>query len=150
MSKKSTAPFPIHDDVDRALLQVYRAACKLIAIAVTNSYTPYAVKAAEALTDLGSMASVPVASIIEQIPCESRRRLLATVLRDISPLKYSFDVPLILMRIAATDPSAEVRAVADETCEILRKRSHERNRRRAELAAGEYRIPTDEGETADG
>jgi hypothetical protein len=150
MSKKSTTPFPIHDDVDRALLQVYRAACKLVMIAATNRYTPYAVKAAEALTDLGSMAAVPVASVIEQIPWESRRRLMATVLRDIPPLMFCLDVPLILMRIAASDPSEEVRAVAAETAEILRKRSHERGKRLGALVVEQYRIPAEESGTAAG
>ena len=96
MSKKTRTPFPVHDDVDRALLQVHKAACKLVMIAATNRYTPYAIKAAEALADLGSMAAVPAASVIEQIPWDSRRRLLATVLRDIPPPLFCLDPFLIL------------------------------------------------------
>ena len=119
MSKKTRTPFPIHDDVDRAVLQVHKAACKLVMIAATNRYTPYAIKAAEALADLGSMAAVPAASVIEQIPWDSRRRLLATVLRDIPPPLFCLDPFLILARVAATDPSEEVRAAAEETSGIL-------------------------------
>jgi len=44
MSKKRRTPFPIKDDVDRALLQVHKAACKLVLIAGAHHDSGYAIR----------------------------------------------------------------------------------------------------------
>ena len=139
MARKRKTPFPIDDDVDRALLQVHRAACKLAMIAGASPGTGQALKAAEALRDLGSLAGPPVAASIEHIPSEARRLLMLTALREIPPI-LGFDIYTALLRIGANDPSESVRAAAAEASETLRLRSHERFRRLAAVAARQQEI----------
>ena len=138
MSKKSRTPFPSHPDVDRALLQVHKAVCKLVTIAATNPGPLLASEAMTALRDLGTMAALPVAVVIDQIPWASRRALLVNLLREIPP-PCNLEIPMNLMRIGASDPSESVRATATETSAILRQRSHERFKRLAELGAAQQR-----------
>jgi hypothetical protein len=136
MSKKSSTPFPVHDDVDRALLQAKKAVCTLVTIAASNPGPLLASDAMTALRDLGTMAALPVAAVIEQIPWASRRLMLVDLLQEIPP-PCNLEVPMYVMRIGASDPSESVRTAATETSAIMRKRSHERFKRLAELEAAQ-------------
>src|SRR5689334_23017854 len=89
-----------------------------------------AARAVEALVDLGSLASVPLAAVIEQVPSARRRLRMVVALRDI-PAESRLDVFFTLMRVSKNDPSAEVRAAATESSRILRPRCHEWFKRRA-------------------
>jgi hypothetical protein len=141
MSKKRRTPFPIFDEVDRIRLKVYKAVCELVMIADTSTDEGLAERGVEALVDLGSLASVPLATVIEQIPSARRRLRMVVSLRDIPP-EFRLDVCFTLMRLKQGDPSELVRAAAAETSRILRKRSHEWFGRRAarEAALQEDRL----------
>jgi hypothetical protein len=147
MGKRSKTPFPINDDVDRALLQVHRAVCKMVLIAAVDRDTELAVKAATALGDLGAMSAGPVAAVIEQIPWAPRRLLMVHQLREIPPT-LDIQVTLILMRLLTSDPSEQVRAAADEALGILRERSHEKFKQFGIPELGQYRIADAESGTA--
>lgn len=101
--------------------------------------TPDAIKAADALAGLGSLAAVPVAAVLERIPSEPRRLMLVELLRDIPPA-VSLQVSTTLLRLAADDPSERVRAAASETFGVLRRRSPERFRRLDTLQARQAEI----------
>ncbi len=122
MSKKNRAARPASDDVDRAFTEAGRAVVKLVAIAAAHPDPELASKAARALEELGSMPAVPLVVAIEQIPWESRRLMLMTLLRDVSP-GFNLQVILALTRVVMSDPSEKVRAAAGETLGILRRRS---------------------------
>jgi hypothetical protein len=143
MGKKARTPFPINDDVDRALLQVHKAACTLVEIAAARRDVDYVIKAARALADLGTMAAVPVAAVIDQIPSAARRRMMVNLLRDIPPF-FGLDVPTTLMRLAANDPSERVREAASETFHFLRRHSSERFERLGALEASQDEIIVEE------
>lgn len=120
-------------DVTRAQRQIHRAVCKIVMIAGGHRDDSYAMEAAEALCNLGSQAALPLAYVIEKIPSAERRRRMVIQLREIPP-SFVPDVWAIVLRIARTDPSEEVRAAAAETSSILRLRYHERSARLAELS----------------
>lgn len=149
MARKSRTPFPIDDDVDRALLQVHKAACKLVVLAAARRDADSAVKAARALADLGSLAAVPVAAVIEQIPSEARRLMMVNLLRDIPPT-FGLEVFTALMRVGQNDPSERVRAATSETIEIMRRHSSERLERLHCLGPIQDEIAVEESRAADG
>jgi hypothetical protein len=134
MSRKRKTPFPIFDDVDRIKLKVYKAICELVLIAGASKDEAIAARAVEALVDLGSLASVPLAAVIEQVPSAQRRLRMVVALRDIPP-EFGLDVCFTLMRVMKADPSEAVRTAAAESSRILRHRSHESFGRRAERQA---------------
>jgi hypothetical protein len=124
MSRKRKTPFPIFDEVDEVRLKVYKAVCELIMIAGASKDEAIAARAVEALVDLGSLAAVPLAAVIEQVPSARRRLRMVVALRDIPP-EFGLDVCFTLMRVMKADPSQAVRAAAAESSRILRHRSHE-------------------------
>jgi hypothetical protein len=147
MGKRSKTPFPIKDDVDRALLQVHRAVWKMVLIAAADPDTGLAGKAAMALGDLGALVAGPVAAIVEQIPSASRRLLLVQQLRMIPPT-LGLQVWLALLRLVTSDPSPEVRTAADEVLDIDGRRSREMFKRNRTPEGSKNRIADGESGTA--
>ena len=109
------------DEVDRALAAVQRAVHTLVRLMVHEDHD-YAVKAALAIGDLGTLPARPLAAAISQTPSPFHRSAMVILLREVSPPNDN-EVFLALAQVLASDPSEQVRALAKETVGILTERS---------------------------
>lgn len=134
--KRSVLP---RSEVDIEVDKIGHSIRKLITIAAEYESEILASEAAQALLELGALPGYPISTIIELIPDPIRRRVLINLLREIPPAA-EIASSLTLMRIAANDPSEEVRSAAAEALRIRRERALERFSRLAELRNVQARL----------